>query len=122
MRINQIIKLLIISLSFISCDGDYHNIKIKGKVFDSNNKLVIKNAKIKINCWVYNTEIWESQIFEYSTTSNDYGLFEILIKKGNAIDIYVSANDYKIHQVSLNIKKNNIDLDVPLIDSLHQIK
>lgn len=79
----------------IGCDGNYKEVVIRGQVKDSLTSEFIAGSKIKVTCWVYDTELWESRKVTKDTIADENGNFLMPFEKGEAIDVEVSHPNYK---------------------------
>lgn len=113
-KILNITILITLILLLSRCDGNYIDVKITGLVSDKISGKPITNAEITVNCWVYNTEIWESKALEKSALTDSYGKFNLNFKKGEALDIVVIAENYDVYKKSVTLKKSNNNFDIKL--------
>jgi len=113
-RILNIICLIGLALIFSRCDGNYLDVEVIGLVSDEISGEPIENATVTVNCWVYDTEIWESKPVEKTTRTDSYGKFNLTFEKGEAIDVEVESDDYKIYQESVTLKKQTNSFDIKL--------
>jgi hypothetical protein len=109
--VRKIINLLLFSLIFFGCDGNYRNVKVTGFVKSYKYRKPINNAKVTIKCGFYNIKNWESATIEKETLTNETGYFEASFDKGEALDIIVTHDDYKNSEQSQTLKESEIRFD-----------
>lgn len=114
-KIFKMLGIILAIASFTSCgNGNYKKIIITGTVKDSKSNFPIENASIKIKCWAYNIQKWESDSLDKEVLTNSKGEFFIDFIEGEAIDINVIANGYNNYNSSLTLNKSKIDLLIKL--------
>lgn len=115
----SIIKLLGVVISFTtfySCgNGNYKNVTVSGTVLNKHSKLPIENATVKVNCWAYSMKKWESEATEKEVQTNLNGEFKLKFSEGEALDIRVTADNYKDYDQSVTLDRSNFNLKVELI-------
>ena len=74
----------------------------------------INNIQVTVNCWVYDTDIWESREIEKSTVTDSIGKFSVNFAKGEALDITVKSENYNEYQESITLKKSTNYFDIKL--------
>lgn len=109
---SRIIKLFWILISFItlySCgNGNYKNVTINGTVLNKDSNLPIANATVKVKCWAYSLEKWESGAIEKEVVTDIDGKYSLNFKEGEALDIFIVAKDYKNFETSMTLNKSNV--------------
>ena len=94
---NNIISLLFVYILISSTfTASSQEVKLKGKIFDTNTNKEIKNASISQN------------YTKNSTVSDNNGYFELLIKKTDTVVVRISCIGYKSLEIIPNINKNNL--------------
>jgi len=113
-KISNTVLLCTLTLLFSGCDGNYRNVKVKGLVSDAITSHPIPNAEVKVICWVYDTEIWESKPIQKNGITDSNGRFRIDFEKGEALHITVSSVNYREYRDSITLKKNVNHFDIKL--------
>lgn len=114
-NIIKIVGLLFSLVSFSSCgNGNYKDILITGIVKDAKSKLPLSNVSVKIKCWAYSTQKWESKFTVKEVNSDFHGKFKVQFSEGEALDISAILDEYNIFEKSITLNKSNIELDVEL--------
>jgi Carboxypeptidase regulatory-like domain len=102
-------------ITFFSCgNGSYVNVTIIGTVKDSASEQPIGNAKVKIKCWAYSLQKWESEYTEKEVMTNSRGEFNMRFSESEALDIHVNAEYYKEFESSITLNKSKVEISVNL--------
>jgi hypothetical protein len=113
-RILNIICLISLTSLFSGCDGNYTNLKVTGIVSDEISENPVENAEVTINCWVYDTEIWESKAVKKTAITDSNGQFSLNFKKGEALDIVVKSDTFREYKQSITLKKSTNNFNIKL--------
>ena len=100
--------------TLLACDGNYRDVVISGRIKDSLTGQTISGSDIKITCWVYDTEEWESRKVIKETVSDVNGNFSIHFEKGEAIDVEVGHDNYQHFEYSETLDKSINQLEFGL--------
>jgi len=113
--VKEIRLLLFVFLpSLFACDGNYREVVISGKAIDSLTGQFVAGSDIKITCWVYDTDIWESRKVVKDTITDANGNFLIPFEMAEAIDVEVRHPNYEIYKYSMTLDRSDNYVDLKL--------
>ena len=100
----------------VSCDGNLHNVKLKGEILDDATGEPIQGAEVTTTWWVYDMSntAWESKPVMDSTVSGTGGDFELTIKKAEAYGLLVIHPDYFTYQESSKLNFGDFNTTILL--------
>lgn len=101
---------------FSSCDGNYRNINLTGKLIDGTSSKPINDIEVEVTFWVYDMSniAWESKEISKIVRTNKNGEFIFRLSKAESFDLQILNTKYKDYYYSQNLNSSHIDLKIAL--------